>query len=285
MYRFNFLTVMMAFIVCLVIIVAGCKPKKRLIKSPPGYNFGEASKQKVDFALAEISGLAWDSENDEFLAHFDEQGILYTLDRETKKIKKKYTIAGKGDFEDIAIYRGVPYMLESKGTLFKVVRDGDSIRGEEVGSLDIGGKNDFETLYADTARNRLVLMCKNCDMDGKNVVSAFAYYPDSAQFSRTPVFQVNARKVEELSPHKTSKLQPSAAGIHPKTGKLIIISSAANLFVIADPVDGEPESAFELGKKMFPQPEGLTFKSDGWMFISNEGVKEGTILNFKYKPK
>lgn len=122
-------------------------------------------------------------------------------------------------------------------------------------------------------------------MDGKNTVSAFAYYPDSARFSREPVFQVDAEAVRQLAPNKTSKLQPSAAGIHPVLKKLFIISSAANLLVIADPATGKPEAAFELGKKMFPQPEGLTFKSGGWMFISNEGLQEGTILGFEYKPK
>ena len=66
--------------------------------------------------------------------------------------------------------------------------------------------------------------------------------------------------------------------------KLFIISSAANLLVIAD-LNGKVESVFELGKKMFPQPEGLTFKSNGDMYISNEGVTaRSTILRFVYKP-
>lgn len=272
-----------AFVVLLM--VAACKPKKKMIKSPPGYNFGAGSKQKVDYKLKEISGIAWDSEREEFLAHYDEKGTLFTLDKESKKIKREYVIAKKGDFEDIAIYRGTPYMLESNGTLHKVTRDGDSLRGEEIGSLGLSGTNDFETLYSDTARHALILLCKNCDMDGKNAVSAFAYYPDSAKFSKTPVFTVDAEAVKNMAPSKTSKLQPSAAGIHPKTGKLIIISSASSLFVIADPVTGKPEQVFEIGKKLFPQPEGLTFKSSGYMFISNEGMKEGTILGFEYKDK
>lgn len=260
---------------------AGCKPKKKIIKSPPGYNFGGVGKQKVDYKLKEISGLAWDSERDEFLAHYDEKGVLFSLDRETKKIKREYKIAGKGDFEDIAIYRGVPYMLESNGTLHKIIREGDSLRGEEVGKLDLTGTNDFETLYADTARNALILLCKNCDMDGKNEVSAFAYYPDSSRFSSEPVFKIDAEAIRQMTPTKTSKLQPSAAAIHPKTHKLFIVSSASSLLVIADR-NGKPEAAFELGKKLFPQPEGLTFKDGGSLFISNEGVKEGTILSFEY---
>lgn len=273
------------FAVLSLLVLASCKPRKKTIKSPPGYDFSKVGKQKLEVELKEISGLAWDNTHEEFLAHFDEKGILFTLDRETKKIKARYQFGGKGDYEDIAIYKGTPYVLRSDGMLTKLVRSDTSIKGEEVGKLPIEGTNDFETLYADTARNALVLLCKNCDMDSKQTVSAFAYYPETGTFTHDPIYKIDALGVEKMAPHKTSKLQPSAAGIHPRTKKLIVISSAANLLVIADPVTGKPEKAFELGKKLFPQPEGLTFRSNGMMFISNEGVKEGSILSFEYKGK
>ena len=122
-------------------------------------------------------------------------------------------------------------------------------------------------------------------MDNKKTVSAFAFYPDSTGFNNNPVFTIDAAAVESLPQHKTSKFQPSAASIHPKLKKLFIISSAANLLVIAD-LNGKVESAFELGKKLFPQPEGLTFRSStGDMYISNEGVNtRATIHRFVYKP-
>jgi hypothetical protein len=139
-------------------------------------------------------------------------------------------------------------------------------------------------MYADTARKALIVVCKNCAMDSKAEVSAFAFYPDSIGFVNTPVFRFNADTIKKMSPHKTSKFQPSAAGIHPVLRKLFIISSAANQLVVAD-LNGNPEAVYELGKKLFPQPEGLTFKNDGTLYISNEGVtSRSTILRFLYKP-
>jgi hypothetical protein len=261
-----------------------CMKKKKVIKSPPHYNFSEVFTDKLDLKLKEISGLAWDTKRNEFLAHYDEAGKLFVLDKETKMIKGEYEFGQKGDYEDIAILNNIPYVLESKGVITKIIRDSSGVRGVEAGKIGISGTNDFETMYADTARNALIIICKNCKMDDKAGVSAFAFYPESGHFDTTPLYTIDAEEVEKLSPHKTSKLQPSAAAIHPKLNKLFIISSASSLLVITD-LKGKVESVFELGKKLFPQPEGLTFKSTGDMYISNEGVNtKSTIHRFVYKP-
>jgi len=275
-------------ILFLFILLAGCKQKVRMIKSPPHYSFKSVQTFKLDLKLKEISGLAWDTRRDEFLAHYDEAGKLYILDKTANGITAEYPFGAKGDYEDIAIYNGTPYVLISNGTIIKINRDstGKVISGEKAGQLNITGTNDFETLYTDTARKALVMVCKNCAMDDKSKVSAFAFYPDSIGFVNEPVYQIDAAKIKDMSAklghHKTSKLQPSAAGIHPIDKKLYIISSAASQLVICDQ-NGNPEQVFELGEKLFPQPEGLTFKNDGTMYISNEGVAaKATILQFRY---
>lgn len=79
----------------MLLAVAGCKQKKRLIKSPTGYNFSKAEIFKLDLKLKEISGLVWDRERDEFLAHYDEKGTLFILDKETKGIKSEYSFGTK----------------------------------------------------------------------------------------------------------------------------------------------------------------------------------------------
>lgn len=276
----------LALLVVTVMLNAGCKrPKTKVIQSPPGYNFGESNTIKLDLKLKEISGIAWDNHRDEFLAHYDESGQLFLLDKSSLQIKSPspFKVAGKGDFEDIALYNGVPYMLESNGTLYKVIWDSAGMRGVEAGKLGITGTNDFEALYADTARKALILLCKNCDMDKKKKVSAFAFYPDSIGFVNDPVFTIDIDSVYKLTPHQTTRLEPSAAAIHPVLKKLFIVSSGSRQLVIAD-LNGKPEAVFELGKKLFPQPEGLTFKSNGDMYISNEAVSgKATVHRFAYK--
>ncbi len=283
----NFLKIIVrTVIICLPasLLLTACKGKARQIKSPPHYNFGDVKETKLDIRLREISGIVWDADRDEFLTHIDEKGDLFILDK-LQTLVQDYNFGAKGDYEDIALYYGVPYILESKGIITKIIRDSAGVRGVEVGRLNISGTNDFETMYADTARKALVIVCKNCDMDKKSQISAFAFYPDSTGFDINPLFRMNADTIKAMSPHKTSKFQPSAGSIHPVLKKLFLISSASNQMVIAD-LDGNPETVTELGKKLFPQPEGLTFKRDGTMFISNEAATnpKSSILGFVYKP-
>jgi hypothetical protein len=268
----------------LAVGMIACKPKTTVLKSPPGYNFQAVSTYKLDYKIREISGLAWETINDEFVTHNDESGKIFFLDRESKAIKSEHKFAGKGDYEDIAVVKGVPYVLRSDGVITRVTRDNsDTAKGEELGTPVIEGTVDFETMYYDSSRNALVIICKNCKVDDKGTVSAFAYYLDSTGFDTKPLYTIDATKIEALAPKKTSKFQPSAAGIHPLTKQLYIISSAANLMAICD-LNGKVESVFWLSPKLFPQPEGLTFKGNGDMFISNEAVTgKSTILRFLFK--
>ena len=72
--------------VLLLLLLAGCKQKRRIIKSPPHYSFQEAQTYKLDLSLKEISGLVWDSDRDEFLSHYDESGSLFVLDKASLQI-------------------------------------------------------------------------------------------------------------------------------------------------------------------------------------------------------
>ena len=265
-------------------MLTSCNQRVKKLKSPPRYNFSEVFTHKLDLKLKEISGIVWSKERGEFIAHNDESGKLFFLDKETKFIKAEFPFAGKGDYEDIAIAKGVIYVLKSNGTITKIIQDSSGkMKSVEAGKIGLSGINDFESMYFDDIRNALIIICKNCAMDDKSTVSAFAFYPDSTGFDETPVFKINADEVRSLAPQKSSKLQPSAAAIHPVLNKLFIISSPSNQLIMADR-DGNPESVFHLSKKLFPQPEGITFKNNGDMYISNEGVtSKGTLLKFIYK--
>ncbi len=276
-------------VTCALVLVAGfvsCKQKRTVLTSPPGYNFEKVETKKLDLKIKEISGIVWDGTKNVFIAHADESSTIYYLSRDEKAIVRSYKVAGagKGDFEDIALVGETPYLLESSGVIWKVEHDSasDAMRGTEVGKLEIEGTNDFESMYYDSSRRALVLICKNCKMDNKSTVSAFAYYLDSAKFNNTPIYRINADTVEKMAPKKTSKLQPSAARIQLNLKKLFIISSAANLLVVAD-LDGKVESVHWLKPKLFPQPEGLTFNKTGDMYITNEGVTGNATLH-RFEP-
>src|SRR5206468_2971376 len=86
----------------------------------------------------------------------------------------------------------------------------------------------------------------------------------------------------KLSPQKSKKFQPSGAAIHPKLQKLFILSGVSRQLAITD-LSGNVEGVYMLAPRMFPQAEGITFKANGDMYISNEGGKgRATLLRFIY---
>lgn len=262
---------------------SGCRPKTIVLTSPPHYDFSQVFTFKIDERLLEISGLEWDSKANIFYAVNDELGKLFTLDKESKAINGEYVFGPNGDYEEVAVLNGVPYILRSDGTIFRFVKDNEGKTSSmELGKVPLQGTNDFETMYSDTKNNALVLICKNCESDNANSVSAYAFYPDSLGFDNKPLYVIDAAKVAALSPFKTSKFQPSAAAIHPKLQKLYILSSASNQLAVTD-LNGVVESVHKLSPKLFPQAEGITFKQNGEMYISNEGVNaKATLLKFPY---
>ncbi len=279
----NFPALLVYVAVLLTVVNAGCRQKTRVLRSPPHYNFSTPLTDKLDLKLQEISGITWDTKNNVFLAIDDGSDKLFFLDKETKLIVAEYVFGDKGDYEDVAILNDVVYILRSDGMITKFIKDttGKTF-GLEAGTIRLTGTNDFESMYSDTSRNALVVICKNCEMDDDKSVSAFAFYPDSIGFDNKPLFTIDAAKVADLSPFKTSKLQPSAAAIHPVLQKLFILSSASNQLVIAD-LNGKVESVHKLSPKLFQQPEGITFKEKGDMYISNEGITtRATLMKFVY---
>ncbi|HZI53241.1 MAG TPA: SdiA-regulated domain-containing protein [Chitinophagaceae bacterium] len=276
-----------AFYFLMISIAFNCKPKKYIYKSPPHYNFAQPVRFELDVAIREISGLIWDNQKDQFVAHNDEKGQVYFLDRSAGTIMGQPFVfsPSKGDYEDIAMIGQDIYVLRSDGAIFKIGIDSSGQRNStDLGKIGLSDKNDFEAIYYDAEKKALIMICKNCNSDDKKTVSAFAYYPDSIGFVTKPLYQIDAAKIKQLSPRETSKFQPSAARIHPVLKKLFIISSASNQLVVADS-NGEVEAVYMLAKKLFPQPEGLTFKSNGEMWICNEGVASGgTLVKFLYTP-
>ncbi|MFZ1372099.1 MAG: hypothetical protein WAR78_17070, partial [Ferruginibacter sp.] len=68
--------------VLMAVLLSSCGTGKvRRIQSPPHYSFAQVFTHKLEPKLKEISGLAWDKKLDEFIAHNDESGKLFYLDK------------------------------------------------------------------------------------------------------------------------------------------------------------------------------------------------------------
>lgn len=268
-----------------VLFHIGCSPEPATIhESPPGYNLNQPSVLKLPSALDEISGIVYYPKDKSVLAINDEVGWLYKIYLKEDPDIQKWKYSNGADFEDLVLVDSVFYVLESNGNIikFKFIRPDSVARQEFI--FPSTGSGEFEILYHYPQKNKLIMLCKDCEIDDKNSLTAFSFDLDSMKYAPSPEFVIDIRKIEDLLDEKKLRFKPSAAAIHPLTNELYIISSINKVIVISD-LNGVPKKVFKISPKLYKQPEGLTFTSKGDLIISNESADIGAanILFFKYK--
>jgi hypothetical protein len=253
------------------------------LSSPPGYNLERPAVVKLPTYLDEISGIAFYPKDRSVFAVDDEKGWLYKIFFTGNMAIQKWKYGKGSDFEDLVLSDSTFYVLQSKGNILSVrFVQPDSVLVEKYES-GLPGKNEFEILYEDKDQHRLIMICKDCEADDKNSLSAFAFDLATHTFSPTAAYVVNVKKIEELMMEKKVKFKPSAAAINPNDGKLYMVSSINKVLAIADK-KGNVENIYKIDPRLFKQPEGLTFTPEGHLLISNEsaGIGAPNIFICKY---
>lgn len=269
--------------ILLVYFFAGCNNNGESYSSPPEYNLNRPSIIKLPDYLSEISGMAYYPKDNAVFAISDEKAWLYKISLSKGMEIQKWKFAGKKDYEDLVLVDSTFYVLQSNGDIISLnFVSPDSITVKEY-EFPGQGKNEFESIYPDKEKHNLILLCKDCEADDKNSLTAWAFDLSSMTFTQTPAYVMDVRKIEELMQEKKVKFKPSAAAIHPVTGQLYIISSVNKVLVVADN-NGVPQKLYRIDPKLFKQPEGLTFSPDGHLIISNESANIGAadIMMFKF---
>ena len=272
---------------CLIILFGyqSCDSQKKSKPLPSAsmYDLNNPVLFSLPDGLAEISGIAYYPKDSAVFAIIDEDGILFKIYMNSSKIIKKWKFDKKHDFEDIVIHDSTFFVLISNGDIETLKFTGDSIIANKSKLTDANKKtNEFESLYYDDSLG-LVLLCKDCEGDGKKIVTAWGYSPDSISY--TPgLFALDVKQVAEKAGEKKMAVKPSAAAINPVTNELYIIASVNKLLIIADR-KGNVKEVYPLDPKIFKQPEGITFTPSGDMLISNEAAESGNANILIFKPK
>ena len=264
---------MILFVVMLFVVSCADQPKKQEASTPPiesadiadpGYDFSRAEVVTLKKKLREISGIAA-LEDGKLAAVQDESGIIYILDEKSGEVLNTIDFAGKGDYEDIAVNAEYYFVLESSGIIYRVPRSGTA----NVDSYTLGGKKkkEFESLYLD--RNKLVLICKACGKDDRSK-DAYCFDLQKLEFESSTCLGIELNAVLQKMPAGTL-LKPSAAAINSIDQKLYVLCSVGKVLLKCSKA-GAVEQIIPLDAKIFRQPEGICFKSDGTLFISNEGA-------------
>jgi uncharacterized protein YjiK len=259
------------------VLSLGCRRTVVYLRSPQHYDFSSPIEQKLNKKMNNIDGIAWDADKNSFAVINNEKGKISYLKKETDIVREEVSFTDTLSFIDISILDGKEYLLRADGSVYKVApgsKEGE-VKTKLVAQVKPNGQNEFGAMYADRNREALVVLCKTCAADNGSV-SAYGIFPDADSAGTDPLYRINTRVIDKLSPFSTSAFLPSAACINPALRKLFIISASSRQLVITD-MDGNVDSVYKLSHTRFPNPDGITFRPDGDMFIANKG--EGNASN------
>ncbi len=231
--------------------------------------------------LREISGLVYRKDVNSVFAISDDNGYLFQIPLSDPEKVKKWKFHKTRDFEGIAQSGNTFFVLNSNGNIKAFDFTGDKVHNVKDYRFPYGGKNEFEILYADEEKGKLMIICKKCEADKKKVLSVFSFDPEKRTYKMEQ--PVDVRVIAKLAGKDQLWFKPSAAAIHPLTGEVYIISSINKLLVITDR-ELRAKSVYPLRRSLYKQPEGLSFTSEGDMIISNEQAGKGNaqLLYLKY---
>lgn len=231
--------------------------KKWTTKHP--YSFSSPERvYNLPEELKEISDILFI--NDSSIAGIqDEEGKIYFYNLKSEKIETDIHFGKKGDYEGMAKTEDAFFILRSDGSLFRYA---DSTVKYNT---DLSEKDNTESLAYDKKNNRLIIGSK----DGQK--SFYAFDLNTLDFQKKPLFSV------------PENISPTEIDIHPITKDFYVLSKEKILVINKE---GSIKDELYLKPSLFLQPEGMSFKQNGDLFISNEGNKfhTATILEFKYQP-
>lgn len=225
--------------------------------------------------LNEVSGIAWVGDN--LIACVqDEDGKIFLYDLDKKKITQEIPFADGGDYEGIAIVNEDAYIIRSDGLLFQISNYRTDNRKVNSQQTQFSDKNNMESLYFDANSKKLLTIPKDRDED--DLYKSIYQISLETGKSGTKAISKISMKSEMLKDFRNEKihktLNPSEIAVNAKADGFWVLEGKDPKLLSVD-AKGEIKRVYQLDKSVFAQPEGLTFSTDGRMFISNEAGKKG----------
>lgn len=245
-------------------------------------------KWDLPLDLNEVSGIRWISE-DKIACVQDEDGTIFIYNINTNLVEKKIDFGKSGDYEALTTTDSSAYVMESSGIIFEIENYLSSNFQTKEYQTPFSGKNNMESLTADTLKNRLLYTVKDKDPNSDVYKGIYAFDLTTKKTKSLPILKIPLNDPifksgdTDDDVEASSNFYPSDIAIHPTTGNLYILEGKNPQLLILDSL-GKPIKLHKLYKESFPQPEGITFAPDGRIYISNEG-KNGSanILEVEFK--
>ncbi|TGE14229.1 SdiA-regulated domain-containing protein [Hymenobacter elongatus] len=235
--------------------------------------------------LREVSGIAFLA-NQRVGCVEDQTGTIYIYNLATKRVESKLVFGKQGDYEDIVRLQSGWLVLRSDGTLFKHSDQGSTT--SYATGLTVA--NNPEGLAYDQQSGTVLVACKGSAGVGQPDQKRALYRLDAKTFraETKPAYVLDVAELIALDRRQgkgttINKFAPSAVAIHPLSRHLFVLAASGNALVELDE-QGTALSVQKLPRKLFPQPEGLTFAPNGDLYISSEmgdNGKSGMIQFFR----
>lgn len=162
------------FVIVSMFLCASCINQPHYT-SPKGYDLNHPVTVFLPDELSEISGIIYYPKDTSIFAISDATGSLYKIYPNRNVLVQKWKFGSNNDYEDLQRIDSTFYILASNGDIVSVKFSAtDSILVTNF-EMNDNEKNEFETLYYDSASQKLILICKNCKEDKKSTVSTRAF--------------------------------------------------------------------------------------------------------------
>ncbi|MBN1924957.1 MAG: SdiA-regulated domain-containing protein [Prolixibacteraceae bacterium] len=263
------------------------------------YNFNQPAKIiALPEVLKEISGIVMiDDENMACIE--DENGKIYIYNLKSRKIETSNMFGYKGDYEGIAYNGNEFFIARNDGVLFEVSSVQSGMEAENFYSLPVPCA-DIESITFNKLKNCLLFASKGtsenevCINQSKRTIYSFNLKSKSFEenpFVEIPFEEINAflKKNNIVLPpvfnskgeiiKEQIKLRASDMAIHPLTSDIYILSASEHLLFVFS-TKGALLDIVVLNEVFYPQAEGITFTSNGDIYISNEGGNGSPTLLF-----
>ncbi len=274
----------------MIIVLVGCSVPKQMMAQPttvPHYNFNAPSHTfDMPSVLKEISGICLSADENMWYAVQDETASIYLIDAKSGAVQAIQSFGTKGDFEDIARVGNDVYVVKSDGTIAELKNFNSPQQIVTLYRTSLEKENDVEGLCYDSLQQRLLVACKGVT-DAANKRSIYAFSLSAKTLSAQPVYTIDTDSLSlfvkglDKDEQGTLRLGPSAIAIHPQTGELYVLSSVNKVLLILGS-DGAIRHVEILDNSIHMQPEGITFRHDGGLYISNEGKKKNDYIGKVY---
>ena len=231
--------------------------------------------------LREVSGIALISDKSAYLVQ-DELGALFEYDLQKEEVAGILRFTDTGDFEDVALAGDQAFVLRSDGTIFSFNTLNFSGDTEKI-TVPVHSTN-LEGLFFDSAKNRLYLASKSEPLTGSKD-ERWIYQLNPNELNKPELLlSISNNEINELLKQKYPQLfsdnliaefNPSAIAVHPETSEVFVLSATDRLLAVY--ANQSLTHVFPLPSDIYYKPEGIAFASNGDLYITSEGIKNGFV--------